>query len=76
MVHHHLHQVNKMIFFSFKALFYFLEPVGPLGDGSSILDVYLTVEARRLGKVVTSLESVATYCEVCYYFNRVFKIII
>jgi uncharacterized protein YbaP (TraB family) len=34
------------------------------GAGSSILDVYLTLEARRLKKTIIALETVDMYCEV------------
>ena len=35
---------------------------------SSILDVYLTLEARRLKKTIISLETVEMYCDVGFFF--------
>jgi hypothetical protein len=42
--------------------------VGQIGSQAPILDINLALEARRLKKNVTSLESVEMYCEVWYFF--------
>ena len=48
--------------------------MGQHGPQVSILDVYLTLEARRMKKTVESLEDVDIYCEVWYFFLKLFVI--
>ncbi len=65
----HQLQVNHFtIVFIRMILFFLLATSTQYGPSSSILDVYLTLEARRLKKAVIGLETVEMYCEVCFSF--------
>ena len=52
------------IFVFHKLTFLFAVYMSKSGGPESILDIYLTHQARRMHKVVSSLESVEIYCEV------------
>jgi hypothetical protein len=43
--------------------------MGQSGTQAPVLDIYLALEARRLKKNITSLETADMYCEVCYFYE-------
>lgn len=66
----YLQTVKSLHFLLQNSVFLVVVFPSKAGDPSSIFDVHLTIEARRMKKFVSSLETVDIYCEVNRLISR------